>query len=136
MVRLRPQESTGLSRCQIVPPLLGESGKFCLIESGFASTDRLVLVDGNIGQASTAMRIAKTPMYTFGSTDAVLHNANIFFTKPFPNILAGFQSTFRYPAGIANCESGTGAEEKLPASIVMSNSDPPPLMAFSRSSAC
>jgi NAD(P)-dependent dehydrogenase (short-subunit alcohol dehydrogenase family) len=43
------------------------------------------LVEGNIGQASTAMRAAETAISTFGSIDAVVANAGIFFTKPFTN---------------------------------------------------
>jgi NAD(P)-dependent dehydrogenase (short-subunit alcohol dehydrogenase family) len=52
-------------------------------ESEFAPTDRLVLVDGNIGDASTAAKIAATAMSTFGSIDGVVNNAGIFFTKRF-----------------------------------------------------
>jgi NAD(P)-dependent dehydrogenase (short-subunit alcohol dehydrogenase family) len=50
---------------------------------GFAPTDRLVLVDGNIGEASTAAKIAATAMSTFGSIDGVVNNAGIFFSKRF-----------------------------------------------------
>jgi NAD(P)-dependent dehydrogenase (short-subunit alcohol dehydrogenase family) len=44
---------------------------------------KLVLVEGNIGEASTAMRIAETATSRFGSIDSVVANAGIFFTKPF-----------------------------------------------------
>jgi NAD(P)-dependent dehydrogenase (short-subunit alcohol dehydrogenase family) len=54
-----------------------------LTESSFASADRLVLVDGNIGEASTASRIAATAMSAFGSIDGVVNNAGIFFSKRF-----------------------------------------------------
>jgi NAD(P)-dependent dehydrogenase (short-subunit alcohol dehydrogenase family) len=54
-----------------------------ITESGFAPTDRLVLVDGNIGEASTAAKIAATAMSAFGSIDGVVNNAGIFFTKAF-----------------------------------------------------
>src|SRR5580693_6683679 len=54
-----------------------------ITQSGFAPTDRLVLVDGNIGEASTAAKIAATAISTFGSIDGVVNNAGIFFTKPF-----------------------------------------------------
>src|SRR5580704_18742811 len=50
---------------------------------GFAPMDRLVLVDGNIGEASTAAKIAGTAMRTFGSIDGVVNNAGIFFSKRF-----------------------------------------------------
>ena len=51
--------------------------------SAFAPTDRLVLVDGNIGEASIAAKIAATAMSAFGSIDGVVNNAGIFFTKRF-----------------------------------------------------
>ncbi|HKD06833.1 MAG TPA: SDR family oxidoreductase [Bryobacteraceae bacterium] len=41
------------------------------------------LVEGNIGQASTARRVTETAISRFGSIDAVAANAGIFFTKPF-----------------------------------------------------
>ena len=52
-------------------------------ESEFTPTDRLVLVDGNIGEASTAAKIAATAMSTFASIDGVVNNAGIFFSKRF-----------------------------------------------------
>jgi NAD(P)-dependent dehydrogenase (short-subunit alcohol dehydrogenase family) len=52
-------------------------------ESALVQTDRLVLVDGNIGEAATAAKIAATAVNTFGSIDAVVNNAGIFFTKRF-----------------------------------------------------
>jgi NAD(P)-dependent dehydrogenase (short-subunit alcohol dehydrogenase family) len=52
-------------------------------KSEFAPTDQLVLVDGNIGEAATAAKIAATAMSTFGSIDGVVNNAGIFFTKRF-----------------------------------------------------
>jgi NAD(P)-dependent dehydrogenase (short-subunit alcohol dehydrogenase family) len=54
-----------------------------ITESEFAPTDRLVLVDGNIGETATAAKIAATAMSTFGSIDGVVNNAGIFFTKRF-----------------------------------------------------
>ena len=52
-------------------------------KSEFTSTDQLVLVDGNIGEAATAAKIAEAAMSTFGSIDGVVNNAGIFFTKRF-----------------------------------------------------
>jgi NAD(P)-dependent dehydrogenase (short-subunit alcohol dehydrogenase family) len=52
-------------------------------DSEFTPTDRLALVDGNIGEAATAAKIAATAMSTFGSIDGVVNNAGIFFTKRF-----------------------------------------------------
>jgi NAD(P)-dependent dehydrogenase (short-subunit alcohol dehydrogenase family) len=51
-------------------------------DSALAPNGKLALVDGNIGQLSTAMKIAETAI-KFGSIDVVVNNAGIFFTKPF-----------------------------------------------------
>jgi NAD(P)-dependent dehydrogenase (short-subunit alcohol dehydrogenase family) len=51
--------------------------------SVLAPTEKLALVDGNIGKASTAAKIADTAIRNFGSIDAVVNNAGIFFAKPF-----------------------------------------------------
>jgi len=52
-------------------------------DSGLAPNGKLALVEGNIGQAATALRIAETAICKFRSIDAVVNNAGIFFTKPF-----------------------------------------------------
>ena len=49
----------------------------------FETSDRLVLVDGNIAEAATAAEIADVAVTKFGSIDALLNNAGIFFSKPF-----------------------------------------------------
>jgi len=46
-------------------------------------SDKLALVDGDIGLASTAEKIVTTAVKRFGSVDALLNNAGIFFAKPF-----------------------------------------------------
>ena len=46
-------------------------------------SDRLALVDGDIGLASTAEAIMAAAVKRFGSVDALVNNAGIFFTKPF-----------------------------------------------------
>lgn len=46
-------------------------------------SDHLALVDGDIGLASTAQRIVRTAVDRFGSLDALVNNAGIFFAKPF-----------------------------------------------------
>jgi NAD(P)-dependent dehydrogenase (short-subunit alcohol dehydrogenase family) len=51
--------------------------------SGLGPSKNLALVEGNIGQASTASKIAETAIRTFGSIDDVVNNAGIFFDKPF-----------------------------------------------------
>jgi NAD(P)-dependent dehydrogenase (short-subunit alcohol dehydrogenase family) len=52
-------------------------------DSQLRPTERLALVQGNIGEASTAGKIASTAITRFGSIDVVVNNAGIFFTKPF-----------------------------------------------------
>ena len=47
------------------------------------SSPKLALVDGDIGDGTTAARVAETAIGTFGSIDALVNNAGIFFTKPF-----------------------------------------------------
>jgi NAD(P)-dependent dehydrogenase (short-subunit alcohol dehydrogenase family) len=54
-----------------------------MTKSAFGPTERLALVEGNIGEASTAAKIAATAMSSFGSIDGVVNNAGIFFAKPF-----------------------------------------------------
>ncbi len=49
---------------------------------------KLALVDGDIGEAATAASVAKTAIGTFGSIDALVNNAGIFFTKPFTDYTA------------------------------------------------
>jgi NAD(P)-dependent dehydrogenase (short-subunit alcohol dehydrogenase family) len=46
-------------------------------------SDRLALVDGDIGLVSTAEKIVATAVERFGSVDALVNNAGIFFPKPF-----------------------------------------------------
>ena len=47
------------------------------------SSPKLLLVDGDIGDGTTATRVAERAISTFGSIDALVNNAGIFFTKPF-----------------------------------------------------
>ena len=51
--------------------------------SALVPNEKLALVEGNIGELSTAIRIAGTAIRKFGSIDVVVNNAGIFFTKPF-----------------------------------------------------
>ena len=46
-------------------------------------SDKLALVDGDIALAPTAERILSTVVKLFGSLDALVNNAGIFFPKPF-----------------------------------------------------
>ena len=49
----------------------------------FEASDKLALVDGSIAEAATAAKIAEVAKSKFGSIDALVNNAGIFFTKPF-----------------------------------------------------
>ena len=57
-------------------------------KSALAPGEKLALVDGDIGQASTAAKISETAIRNFGSIDGVINNAGIFFTKPFTDYTA------------------------------------------------
>jgi NAD(P)-dependent dehydrogenase (short-subunit alcohol dehydrogenase family) len=46
-------------------------------------SDDLALVDGDIGLLETAEKIVSTAVTRFGSVDALVNNAGIFFGKPF-----------------------------------------------------
>ena len=46
-------------------------------------SDRLVLVDGDIGQSATAQKAIDAAIQNFGSVDGVVNNAGIFIAKPF-----------------------------------------------------
>ncbi len=54
----------------------------------FPASDTLALVDGDIGEAATAVRIAETAVDRFGSIDVLVNNAGIFFTKAFTDYTA------------------------------------------------
>jgi NAD(P)-dependent dehydrogenase (short-subunit alcohol dehydrogenase family) len=55
-----------------------------ITDSGtFAESAQLVLVDGNIGDSAVAARVVETAISKFGSVDALVNNAGIFFTKAF-----------------------------------------------------
>jgi NAD(P)-dependent dehydrogenase (short-subunit alcohol dehydrogenase family) len=47
------------------------------------ASDRLARVDGDIAGPETADAVVKTAIARFGSIDALVNNAGIFFTKPF-----------------------------------------------------
>ncbi len=54
----------------------------------FSESDRLALVDGSIGERVVASKIMETVVRKFGSLDALVNNAGIFFTKPFTDYTA------------------------------------------------
>jgi NAD(P)-dependent dehydrogenase (short-subunit alcohol dehydrogenase family) len=57
-------------------------------KAGFAPSAKLALVDGDIGQAATAEKVAQTAIAKFGSIDHVINNAGIFSSKPFTDYTA------------------------------------------------
>jgi NAD(P)-dependent dehydrogenase (short-subunit alcohol dehydrogenase family) len=57
-------------------------------KAGFAPSQNLALVDGDIGQAATAEKVAQTAVAKFGSIDHVVNNAGIFAAKPFTDYTA------------------------------------------------
>ena len=52
--------------------------------NSLTASEKLALVDGDIGEMSTAKKIAETAVTRFGSIDALVNNAGIYFSKPFP----------------------------------------------------
>ncbi|MGP8049980.1 MAG: SDR family NAD(P)-dependent oxidoreductase [Desulfobaccales bacterium] len=53
-----------------------------------AASNRVALVDGDIGEPATAARIVATALSRFQSIDVLVNNAGIFFTKPFTDYTA------------------------------------------------
>src|SRR5580765_3608588 len=52
-------------------------------KSGFQASKQLALVDGDIGEASTANTITEAAIEQFGSIDTLVNNTVMYFTKPF-----------------------------------------------------
>src|SRR4051812_27779692 len=53
-----------------------------------AASERVALVDGHIGEPTTAAMIVETALSRFKSIDALVNNAGIFFVKPFTEYTA------------------------------------------------
>jgi NAD(P)-dependent dehydrogenase (short-subunit alcohol dehydrogenase family) len=53
-----------------------------------AASDRVALVEGDIGDPITAVRIVEAALSRFQSIDVLVNNAGIFFTKPFTDYTA------------------------------------------------
>jgi NAD(P)-dependent dehydrogenase (short-subunit alcohol dehydrogenase family) len=49
----------------------------------FKPSEQLALVDGDIGEMATAIKIVDTALQKFGSIDGLVNNAGIFIAKPF-----------------------------------------------------
>jgi NAD(P)-dependent dehydrogenase (short-subunit alcohol dehydrogenase family) len=54
----------------------------------FTESAQLALVDGNIGDSAVAAKVVGTAISRFGSIDALVNNAGIFFTKAFTDYTA------------------------------------------------
>src|SRR5579871_1560102 len=53
-----------------------------------AASDRVALVEGDIGDPATAARIVEAARSRFHSVEVLVNNAGIFFTKPFTDYTA------------------------------------------------
>ena len=51
--------------------------------SPFPTSPNLALVDGDIGDPNTSKKIVESAISKFGSVDALVNNAGIYFSKPF-----------------------------------------------------
>jgi NAD(P)-dependent dehydrogenase (short-subunit alcohol dehydrogenase family) len=51
-------------------------------------SDRLILIDGDIGEYQAAGQVAELAVETFGSIDAVVANAGLFLVRPFTEYTA------------------------------------------------
>lgn len=51
--------------------------------SEIKTSDRLVRVDGDIADPATSQRVVEAALARFGTIDALVNNAGVFFTKPF-----------------------------------------------------
>jgi NAD(P)-dependent dehydrogenase (short-subunit alcohol dehydrogenase family) len=54
----------------------------------FTESPKLALVDGSIGDSAVAAKVVETAITKFGSIDALVNNAGIFFTKAFTDYTA------------------------------------------------
>lgn len=59
-----------------------------MTKAGLAPSPNLALVDGDIGQAATAEKVAGAAMERFGSIDHLVNNAGIYFGKSFTDYTA------------------------------------------------
>ena len=64
------------------------SARNVLQSSEVTASDRVALVEGDIGDPATAARIVETALSRFNSIDALVNNAGNFFTKPFTEYTA------------------------------------------------
>jgi NAD(P)-dependent dehydrogenase (short-subunit alcohol dehydrogenase family) len=55
----------------------------------FKASEQLALVDGDIGEMATAIKIVDTALTKFGRIDGLVNNAGIFIAKPFTDYTPG-----------------------------------------------
>lgn len=58
-------------------------------QGGFEPSNTLALVDGNVAEPATAAKISEVAMGKFGSINALVNNAGIYFSKPFLDYTVG-----------------------------------------------
>jgi NAD(P)-dependent dehydrogenase (short-subunit alcohol dehydrogenase family) len=75
---------------------LDEGGSIMANSHSFMGST-LAPTDGDIGLASTAVKIAETAIGGFGSIDGVVSNAGIFFAEPFTEYTTGDFTPPRWP---------------------------------------
>jgi NADP-dependent 3-hydroxy acid dehydrogenase YdfG len=68
-------------------------------------SDRVAMVDGDIGEAATAARIVETALSRFHSLDALVNNAGVFVGKAFTDYRARtfVESSRRTPPDRCSC---------------------------------
>jgi NAD(P)-dependent dehydrogenase (short-subunit alcohol dehydrogenase family) len=52
------------------------------------ASDRVALVDGDVGEPTTAAKVVETALSRFRSIEVLVNNAGIFFTRPFTDYTA------------------------------------------------
>lgn len=80
--------STGVTKAFIGRGYNVVANSLDFTNSVLSPDEKLALVDGNIGKAATAAKIANTAISNFGSIDGVVNNAGIYFTKSFTDYTA------------------------------------------------
>jgi NAD(P)-dependent dehydrogenase (short-subunit alcohol dehydrogenase family) len=91
-----------------------------------SASQRLACVDGDIADPETAKAVVETALARFGSIDALVNNAGIFFTKPFIDYtiedyhrltatnLEGFLISRSASCDRCSCRSAAAASSALP----------------------
>ena len=58
------------------------------VKQKLTTSDRMVLIDGDIGKQETAVQAVEAAVHHFGTIDVLVNNAGIFLTKPFIDFTA------------------------------------------------